>query len=153
MTYDLNRLQRLRAAEQYCVTLNAGSTIAPQRILRRIAYEHPSYTLRALEAQRLLRRENGQRHTFTAAPGSGTDFTRTVWYPLSKWYACSTRDALLTFGEGWHNNHHRYPSSARQGFFWWELDITWPLLGALARVGIVWDLQLPPPALLQREAT
>jgi monoamine oxidase len=57
-----------------------------------------------------------------------------------------------TFGEGWHTNHHRYPSSARQGFFWWELDITWLLLRALARMGIVWDLQLPPRALLQREA-
>jgi stearoyl-CoA desaturase (delta-9 desaturase) len=60
--------------------------------------------------------------------------------------------ALLTFGEGWHNNHHRYPSSARQGFFWWELDITWLFLRALARAGIVWDLQLPPRALLEREA-
>jgi predicted NAD/FAD-binding protein len=74
MTYDLNRLQRLRAAEQYCVTLNAGSTIAPQRILRRIAYEHPSYTLRALEAQRLLRRENGQRHTFYCGAWLGYGF-------------------------------------------------------------------------------
>jgi predicted NAD/FAD-binding protein len=74
MTYDLNGLQRLRAAEQYCVTLNAGSTIAPQRILRRIAYEHPSYTLHALEAQRLLRRENGQRHTFYCGAWLGYGF-------------------------------------------------------------------------------
>jgi uncharacterized protein len=74
MTYDLNRLQRLRAAEQYCVTLNAGSTIAPQRILQRIAYAHPSYTLGALEAQRLLRRENGQRHTFYCGAWLGYGF-------------------------------------------------------------------------------
>jgi uncharacterized protein len=67
-----------RAAEQYCVTLNAGSTIAPQRILQRIAYEHPSYTLGALEAQRpaqrLLRRENGQRHTFYCGAWLGYGF-------------------------------------------------------------------------------
>jgi uncharacterized protein len=74
MTYDLNRLQRLRAAEQYCVTLNAGSGIAPQRILRRIAYEHPCYTLGVLEAQRLLRRENGQRHTFYCGAWLGYGF-------------------------------------------------------------------------------
>jgi len=60
--------------------------------------------------------------------------------------------AIFAAGEGWHNNHHRYPSSARQGFFWWELDITWLFLRALARAGIVWDLQLPPRALLEREA-
>ena len=33
--------------------------------------------------------------------------------------------ALLTFGEGWHNNHHHYPASARQGFYWWEIDLTY----------------------------
>ena len=53
--------------------------------------------------------------------------------------------ALLTFGEGWHNNHHHYPNSARQGFFWWEIDITYMILRALSWVGIVWDLR-PVPA-------
>ncbi len=52
--------------------------------------------------------------------------------------------ALLTFGEGWHNNHHFYPSSARQGFYWWEIDITYYLLWLLSRVGIVWDLRPVP---------
>ena len=32
--------------------------------------------------------------------------------------------ALITFGEGWHNNHHYFPSSVRQGFYWWEIDIS-----------------------------
>ena len=53
--------------------------------------------------------------------------------------------ALLTFGEGWHNNHHHYPRAARQGFYWWELDLTWYGLRALAALGLVWDLR-PVPA-------
>ena len=52
--------------------------------------------------------------------------------------------ALLTLGEGWHNNHHHYPVSARQGFFWWELDISYYLLKGMARLGLVWDLRTVP---------
>ena len=52
--------------------------------------------------------------------------------------------ALITLGEGWHNNHHRYPSSERQGFFWWEIDITHYTLKFLSFFGLVWDL-MPPP--------
>lgn len=52
--------------------------------------------------------------------------------------------SVLTLGEGWHNNHHKYPFSERQGFFWWEMDITHYLLKALSWVGLVWDLQSPP---------
>jgi len=52
--------------------------------------------------------------------------------------------ALLTFGEGWHNNHHWSPSSARQGFLWWQLDVTWFMLWLLARLGIVWDVRPGP---------
>ena len=58
--------------------------------------------------------------------------------------------ALLTMGEGWHNNHHHCPSSARQGFFWWELDVTWCLLRLLKRVGLVRDLRVPPARSLSR---
>jgi stearoyl-CoA desaturase (Delta-9 desaturase) len=54
--------------------------------------------------------------------------------------------ALLTFGEGWHNNHHHYPGSARQGFRWWELDLTYYLLRLLALFGLVWDLKPAPAA-------
>jgi stearoyl-CoA desaturase (Delta-9 desaturase) len=53
--------------------------------------------------------------------------------------------ALLTFGEGWHNNHHYYQVSARQGFVWWEVDVTFYLLKLLSWVGLVWDLRVPPP--------
>lgn len=54
--------------------------------------------------------------------------------------------ALLTFGEGWHNNHHHYPASARQGFFWWEVDLAYYGLRLLAAMGLVWDLRPVPEA-------
>ena len=52
--------------------------------------------------------------------------------------------ALLTMGEGWHNNHHHTMSSCRQGFFWWEIDMTYYILRAMSWVGLVWDLKPPP---------
>jgi len=52
--------------------------------------------------------------------------------------------ALITLGEGWHNNHHHYAVSARQGFFWWEIDMTYYALVLLARLGIVSDLRSVP---------
>ena len=54
--------------------------------------------------------------------------------------------ALITFGEGWHNNHHHFPGSARQGFFWWEIDLTYYFLRLLAALGIIWDLKPVPAA-------
>ena len=54
--------------------------------------------------------------------------------------------ALVTLGEGWHNNHHHYQSTANQGWFWWEIDVTYYALRALASLGVVRDLRTPPPA-------
>jgi stearoyl-CoA desaturase (delta-9 desaturase) len=73
------------------------------------------------------------------------------------WRRFATRDnsrnnlwlALLTFGEGWHNNHHHFPGSARQGFRWWEIDLTFYGLRLLSLLGLVWDLK-PVPAQLKR---
>jgi stearoyl-CoA desaturase (delta-9 desaturase) len=56
--------------------------------------------------------------------------------------------ALLTFGEGWHNNHHYYQSSANQGFFWYEIDVSYYILVALSWVGLVHDLRKPPKHVL-----
>lgn len=53
--------------------------------------------------------------------------------------------ALVTLGEGWHNNHHHYMHSTRQGFYWWEIDLTYYALKLLERCGIIWDLR-PVPA-------
>jgi stearoyl-CoA desaturase (Delta-9 desaturase) len=52
--------------------------------------------------------------------------------------------ALLTLGEGWHNNHHYFMGSTRQGFFWWEIDITYGILRVLSWFRIVWDIKEPP---------
>ncbi len=52
--------------------------------------------------------------------------------------------ALITMGEGWHNNHHYYQRSTNQGFYWWEIDVTFYALKALSWVGLVSDLHTPP---------
>jgi fatty-acid desaturase len=52
--------------------------------------------------------------------------------------------AFVTFGEGWHNNHHAYPTSARHGLAWWELDITWISIWLLRRLGIAKSVQVAP---------
>jgi stearoyl-CoA desaturase (delta-9 desaturase) len=59
--------------------------------------------------------------------------------------------AIFTMGEGWHNNHHAYQSSVRQGFKWWEYDPTYYLLRALSWTGVVWDLKTPPEQVLRNE--
>jgi stearoyl-CoA desaturase (delta-9 desaturase) len=59
--------------------------------------------------------------------------------------------ALITMGEGWHNNHHYYQASTRQGWRWWEIDPTYYLLKLLSWTGIVWDLKGPPEDVLVGE--
>jgi stearoyl-CoA desaturase (Delta-9 desaturase) len=56
--------------------------------------------------------------------------------------------ALLTGGEGWHNNHHRYAACARQGFRWWEIDLTYYVLLLLKQLRIIWDVREPPARVL-----
>ncbi|HEY7820351.1 MAG TPA: acyl-CoA desaturase, partial [Vicinamibacteria bacterium] len=58
--------------------------------------------------------------------------------------------ALLTFGEGWHNNHHFYPTSTRQGFYWWEIDFTYYGLYLLSKLGLIWDLKRVPVHILEQ---
>ena len=52
--------------------------------------------------------------------------------------------ALLTFGEGWHNNHHYYPGATRQGFYWYEIDMTFYGLWIMSKLGLIWDLNAVP---------
>jgi stearoyl-CoA desaturase (delta-9 desaturase) len=56
--------------------------------------------------------------------------------------------ALLTLGEGWHNNHHHACGYARQGFMWWELDVSYYVLKLLSWTGLVWDLRVPSAKVL-----
>jgi stearoyl-CoA desaturase (Delta-9 desaturase) len=59
--------------------------------------------------------------------------------------------ALVTLGEGWHNNHHYYPRAVNQGFYWWEIDITYYVLRLMSAVGLVWDLHVVPKKIRDRE--
>lgn len=61
--------------------------------------------------------------------------------------------AIITMGEGWHNNHHRYPGAERQGMYWWEIDITHYILKALSWVGLVWDIRTHPKRLYDEAST
>ncbi|HEV7668116.1 MAG TPA: acyl-CoA desaturase [Thermoanaerobaculia bacterium] len=76
---------------------------------------------------------NSLAHLFGTRRYPTADTSRNNWFL-----------ALLTLGEGWHNNHHFYRSSANQGFFWWELDPTFYVLKALSWTGLIWDLRKPP---------
>jgi hypothetical protein len=53
--------------------------------------------------------------------------------------------SIITLGEGWHNNHHYYAGSTRQGFYWWQIDVTYYLLKLMSLFGLVWGLK-PIPA-------
>lgn len=55
--------------------------------------------------------------------------------------------ALVTLGEGWHNNHHYYQQSVRQGMYWWELDVTYIILKIMSWLGLVWDFKTYPERL------
>jgi stearoyl-CoA desaturase (delta-9 desaturase) len=82
---------------------------------------------------------NSLAHRFgTRRFATGDDSRNNVWL------------ALLTFGEGWHNNHHFFPGSARQGFRRREIDLTWYGLRALAALGLVHDLKPVPAWVLAR---
>lgn len=80
---------------------------------------------------------NSAAHVFGKRVFDTPDESRNNWWV-----------ALLTMGEGWHNNHHRFPGSERQGFVWWQIDMTHYILTVLSWFGIVWGLQKPPKSVL-----
>ncbi len=60
--------------------------------------------------------------------------------------------AILTFGEGWHNNHHAFQTSARHGLKWWQIDFTFILIKVMAVLRLSWDIQLPEKQMLEKKA-
>ncbi len=58
---------------------------------------------------------------------------------------------IISAGEGWHNNHHAFPTSARHGLLWWQLDFSWIVIRLMERLGLVWNVQLPSPQALARK--
>jgi MFS family permease len=76
---------------------------------------------------------NSATHKFGYKSYESNDNSRNCWWV-----------ALLTFGEGWHNNHHAYQYSARHGLRWWEIDATWLLIRTLKFLGLATDVKLAP---------
>jgi stearoyl-CoA desaturase (Delta-9 desaturase) len=56
-------------------------------------------------------------------------------------------------GEGWHNNHHAFPTSARHGLWWWQLDVSYWVIRGLALVGLAWKVKVPAAQELQRSTS
>jgi stearoyl-CoA desaturase (delta-9 desaturase) len=57
--------------------------------------------------------------------------------------------AVLALGEGWHNNHHAFPTSARQGLRWWQFDSSWLIILAMSGLGLVWNVRVPGESALK----
>jgi stearoyl-CoA desaturase (delta-9 desaturase) len=54
--------------------------------------------------------------------------------------------AIVSLGEGWHNNHHAFPTSARHGLQWWQIDPSWLMIATFQKIGLAWDVRLPSDA-------
>ncbi len=92
-------------------------------LVRIFAFEHATFSV------------NSICHTFGRRPYEARDESRNNWVV-----------ALLTFGEGWHNNHHAFPRSARHGLERAQVDVSWMVIALLARCGLASSLRLPTPA-------
>lgn len=79
---------------------------------------------------------NSVAHVFGNRRFETSDHSRNNWWL-----------AIMTLGEGWHNNHHKCPYSERQGMYWWEIDMSHYILVGLSKLGLVWDLQTHPESL------
>jgi stearoyl-CoA desaturase (delta-9 desaturase) len=57
--------------------------------------------------------------------------------------------AILALGEGWHNNHHAFPTSARQGLRWWQFDSSWLIIYTMGVLGLAWNIRTPSASAMQ----
>ncbi len=101
---------------------SGAQTLVWAGLVRVFAYQHATFSV------------NSICHMFGRKPYRSRDESRNNWAV-----------AALTFGEGWHNNHHAFPSSARHGLDRFQLDLSWWTIRALERLGVVWEVKLPSP--------
>lgn len=143
---DLVRYPELRLLDRFDIVvpiLLAGALYATGAVLERFA-PHLNVTgaqllvwgfcISTVALYHVTFTVNSLAHRFGSRRYPTTDDSRNNWLI-----------ALLTLGEGWHNNHHFCPAAARQGFRWWELDLTYYALRALSALRVIWDLR-PVPA-------
>lgn len=76
---------------------------------------------------------NSATHLYGYRSHASEDNSRNLWWA-----------ALLTYGEGWHNNHHAHPNVAKAGWKWWEVDMTWWVIAAMKQVGLARRVVMPP---------
>jgi stearoyl-CoA desaturase (Delta-9 desaturase) len=96
-------------------------------LIRVFLYQHATFAV------------NSVCHMFGRKDYRARDESRNNWFV-----------ALLVFGEGWHNNHHAFPASARHGLAWWQYDLSWWVIRGLERIGLVRNVRLPSAAQLER---
>jgi stearoyl-CoA desaturase (delta-9 desaturase) len=96
-------------------------------LVRIFLYQHATFSV------------NSICHMFGRKDYPSRDESRNNWFV-----------SLLVFGEGWHNNHHAFPSSARHGLRRWQVDVSWWVIRGLQRLGLVWDVRLPAAEQLAR---
>src|SRR5688572_20553500 len=113
-----------------CALVGGASGVVWGYLVSTVLLWHATYTINSLA------------HTWGTRRYDTTDTSRN-----NPWLA------LLTLGEGWHNNHHHFCAAARQGFRWWEIDITYYVLRALQAVGLVWEIREPPAHVLAPPAS
>lgn len=85
---------------------------------------------------------NSATHMFGYRTFDSDDKSRNCWWV-----------ALVTYGEGWHNNHHAYQYSARHGLKWWEIDLTWMTIRLLSALGLAQDIKLLPAEAIAPNST
>jgi stearoyl-CoA desaturase (Delta-9 desaturase) len=98
-------------------------------LIRIFAYQHATFSV------------NSICHMFGRQDFRSRDEARNNWLV-----------ALLVFGEGWHNNHHAFPASARHGLKRWQLDVSWWVIRGLEKLRLVWNVRVPDHAQLERRA-
>jgi stearoyl-CoA desaturase (delta-9 desaturase) len=142
---DLIKYPELRWLEKYNILPVIALAVATYYLGVYLAYAHPALGTNGLQmltwgffiSTTLLYHGTFCINSFTHLIGKrrfpSTDHSRNHWLL-----------ALITLGEGWHNNHHYYPGSERQGFYWWEIDISHYILKTLSLFGLVWNLREPP---------